>query len=99
ITHVPGGAQAATTRGIAKKLKISLGYHGSCTGGVARKGENDQQISRQRLRSAGLLWPCARPARQKRFGRSRCRFPHALGSRSQGAEAAERYRPRSEGRR
>ena len=65
----------------------------------AGQGQDDQQVSGPGLRGPGVVRPCPRPAGQGRLGRSRPRFQHDLGGRRQVAEAAQRHRPRRQGRR
>ena len=76
-----------------------LDLNENCRRRIARQGEDDQQVSGPGLRGPGLVRPCPRPSGQGRLGRSGQRFQDALGGRRQVPEAAERHRPRREGRR
>src|ERR1700691_1469535 len=87
----PAAASRPDRPRTAEKANKSLGYYESGHSGIARQGEDDQQVSRARLRGLGLVRACARPAGQERFGRSRRRFPHDLGGGCQSAEAPQRH--------
>ena len=67
---------------------------------IAGQGQDDQQVSRPRLRGAGLLWPCPRPAAQGRLGRSGRTISRMLWEvDAKSNQAPQRHRPGAQGRR
>ena len=72
--------------------------HGRCRCRIPGKSQDHQRLSGAGLHGSGVLRPCARPARQGRFGRSHERARNDLGGRPEGPAPCPRHRRGAEGR-